>query len=662
MKKKFLSFVFILSIFSNAFAQKDLKSLANQAQTLIKEIKLEKSVLGQKLEFNEQNPTEVTLTTTEQGAKGKTDVIIYNFNLVFFDVAKIERNASKKQLIMEMKTSDGLDAVSVIKNGKPDGYTDEIAFTMDNADDARDFEKVLKDLVSVSKSKWESILNMPADYAGLTKFVEGKIKDFTNMGVTLSQNAATNADYKYRTKISTQRAEDKKSEQKDYEFAWGDLNETSLKIDISGKTVGVSAKTVDKIRYIYEVSKKSSEYNDELMLLTVSPVEAKILLTAIQKLIPFARKDQQMLLAKNTSKSLDVLKLITDFQSNTIQYTQTIVPNCLVEYNRTGVEKGKTKEEKFSFNLGDLTDFKLKVEKDMVTITANTVDKLPFVKMIEKNEFKYQKEIAFYVPDIEKSRVLLASLNGLANVCKQNIIPENFAWLTEKIKTTGVDNINQTLGLIEPTNKARWSLTANETGGKKSSEKIYEFNVYDLDVLKADYQIEKKNLAVRIKSKNNEKLIKIIADGKPTFTNEIQYLVTNAEDAKKINATMKAIASNYKLLTDGKLVTNAIIFDVNSTNIKSGSEDILATVGEILTNNATLKIKITGFTDTDGDDKKNLELSKKRASAVKDKLIKDYKIDASRLSSDGKGEGDPVAPNTTPEGKAQNRRVEFVKI
>ena len=101
---------------------------------------------------------------------------------------------------------------------------------------------------------------------------------------------------------------------------------------------------------------------------------------------------------------------------------------------------------------------------------------------------------------------------------------------------------------------------------------------------------------------------------------------------------------------------------MNSTNIKAGSEDILSTVGEILQNNATIKIKITGFTDSDGDDKKNLDLSKRRAAAVKDKLIKDYKIEASRLSSDGKGEGDPVAPNTTSEGKAQNRRVEFVKL
>ena len=71
---------------------------------------------------------------------------------------------------------------------------------------------------------------------------------------------------------------------------------------------------------------------------------------------------------------------------------------------------------------------------------------------------------------------------------------------------------------------------------------------------------------------------------------------------------------------------------------------------------------VPDYTDSDGDDKKNLDLSKRRAAAVKDRLIKDFKIEASRLSSDGKGEADPVAPNTTAEGKALNRRVEFVKI
>ena len=70
---------------------------------------------------------------------------------------------------------------------------------------------------------------------------------------------------------------------------------------------------------------------------------------------------------------------------------------------------------------------------------------------------------------------------------------------------------------------------------------------------------------------------------------------------------------------------------------------------------------IIGHTDNDGDDAKNLLLSKKRAAAVKVNLVS-MGIAASRLTTDGKGESAPIADNTSAAGKAQNRRVEFIKL
>ncbi len=117
-----------------------------------------------------------------------------------------------------------------------------------------------------------------------------------------------------------------------------------------------------------------------------------------------------------------------------------------------------------------------------------------------------------------------------------------------------------------------------------------------------------------------------------------------------------------KLMTEGRLVTNGILFDVNSDKIKPESNGVIREIAKVLQDNPSLKVKITGFTDSDGDDNKNLELSKRRAAAVKALLEEHFQVDASRMQTDGKGEATPVADNKTKEGKAKNRRVEFIKL
>ncbi len=117
-----------------------------------------------------------------------------------------------------------------------------------------------------------------------------------------------------------------------------------------------------------------------------------------------------------------------------------------------------------------------------------------------------------------------------------------------------------------------------------------------------------------------------------------------------------------KLITEGKFVTTGILFDVNSDKIKGESYGVLKQIADALQENANVKIRIVGHTDSDGDDAKNLELSKRRAAAVKNNLVTEFGIDAARIQTDGKGETQPAMPNTTPEGKTNNRRVEFVKL
>lgn len=116
-----------------------------------------------------------------------------------------------------------------------------------------------------------------------------------------------------------------------------------------------------------------------------------------------------------------------------------------------------------------------------------------------------------------------------------------------------------------------------------------------------------------------------------------------------------------KLLSEGKISTNAILFNSGSNKLKPESMGVIRQIFQVLQQDTSIGLKIVGHTDADGDENSNLSLSKSRAEAVKNALIDVYGVDADRLSIDGKGESEPVADNSTSEGKSQNRRVEFIK-
>jgi len=116
-----------------------------------------------------------------------------------------------------------------------------------------------------------------------------------------------------------------------------------------------------------------------------------------------------------------------------------------------------------------------------------------------------------------------------------------------------------------------------------------------------------------------------------------------------------------KIDDKNKFVTNAIYFNYNSAVIKPESWPALKQAAEVIKSTEG-KVIIVGHTDSDGSDADNLVLSQKRAESVKTFLMKNFQLDASKLMTDGKGETQPVESNNTAEGRANNRRVEFVKL
>jgi outer membrane protein OmpA-like peptidoglycan-associated protein len=115
------------------------------------------------------------------------------------------------------------------------------------------------------------------------------------------------------------------------------------------------------------------------------------------------------------------------------------------------------------------------------------------------------------------------------------------------------------------------------------------------------------------------------------------------------------------LAKTGRSVIYGIYFDFASDRIKEESEPVLAEIAQVLRQNPTWNLSVEGHTDNIASDAYNLNLSQRRAAAVKAALTGRYKVAGGRLSTTGFGESSPKDTNATLEGRARNRRVELVK-
>ncbi len=133
-----------------------------------------------------------------------------------------------------------------------------------------------------------------------------------------------------------------------------------------------------------------------------------------------------------------------------------------------------------------------------------------------------------------------------------------------------------------------------------------------------------------------------------------QLYITNMRIAKG------AVPLYDRMMSEGKFVTYGITFDVGKSTIKPESMGEINRIVQLMNENPNLRFSVEGHTDSTGNATSNQALSEARSKAIVAKLV-ELGIAAGRLTASGKGQNNPIADNSTDEGRAKNRRVEFVK-
>ena len=160
---------------------------------------------------------------------------------------------------------------------------------------------------------------------------------------------------------------------------------------------------------------------------------------------------------------------------------------------------------------------------------------------------------------------------------------------------------------------------------------------------------------------NGSRIVNIPNCARPQyFTLQRSYWEDHRNLMTNVRLCKGAVPLYNRLITDGKIITYAITFDIGKANIKPESMTEINRIAQLMKDNGDLKFEVQGHTDNTGTVAGNQKLSEQRAQAIVNKLV-EMGIAANRLSAKGMGQSAPLADNSTDEGRAKNRRVEFVK-
>ena len=191
-----------------------------------------------------------------------------------------------------------------------------------------------------------------------------------------------------------------------------------------------------------------------------------------------------------------------------------------------------------------------------------------------------------------------------------------------------------------------------QSQGTSTLKVIVNDTAVEVPVIEAMHQDSRKGQLIRVKVVDDARFPMMLDYYHPA----IHFFITYTKVSYPTEHELEK-----KLATDKRVDVYGIYFDFASDSLRAESAPILREIASALAGHPEWTLTITGHTDSIGGSASNLDLSRRRSARVRRALVEQYGADSLRMKTSGSGDSQPKDVNTTPEGRARNRRVELVR-
>ncbi len=557
IKMRFTIAFILANIFSNVHAQSELTGLLQKMSDALKPtIEVSKEQVNQQMVWDEKTPWKVVLTIETAGKKDKSTER-FEFNLADFNAYQVSRQSKEAYQGVKCATDRDRNYIAHWEDNEKQGYESDFLVYLKDASGADEFVKNFKAAIPLAQTAFNATIQLPADLDGLKNYLATRIVTVADDEEKLVQNLTFDKNIADRAVLNTERSGSKDAVTDVLEWCWGDLNANGIELRTKGDNVSVEVDTRRGIRFVTATQNGQPKgYRKDIAFAAATPDDAKMIIKALEKIIPLGEKALEARVPKVNSLSEGIQLLHAQLAPVTAKgerVEQALSGDANATLKRKEIDeedKENNRDIVYEWFMGDLdpSSVDLEIGSNKISISTKTLKKSRLIAVKTNGEqSNYDDEIELEFANIEAARIANAALPQIIKlVPAQDIKAETADWAVAALADMPTLKAQQTVTLKKGADNCNWTLTVITNSEKKNLEETYEFELARVDVGAIEFEVSGKDIQMELPAKHKEKVFKYYKDGKQSFVNAISFPVDSIEKAKKMEKTMKSLVEGCK--------------------------------------------------------------------------------------------------------------------